>query len=235
MNTITFINFRPDRFSNENLPLPSIKVLPEWYKKFPKYFDQTTHDTSITISTLKNCAPFFDAMSAGYMLTTPCDLYFYEDSNKLPNVDILDDRYKDFVELRPPMEYFPKLEGYHDYHFHWLPDWGIRLEQGYSAMYVSPLNMYELPFLTTNGIVDNDNTSINGKIPFFIKKGFSGIIKKGTPFLQIIPIKRESWKSETELLSENQVIYFYEEAQGKYRDIKSEGYKNVDWVRKHYE
>ena len=33
-------------------------------------------------------------------------------------------------------------------------------------------------------------------IPQQIEEGFEGIIEEGTPILQIIPFKRESWKAE---------------------------------------
>jgi hypothetical protein len=29
-----------------------------------------------------------------------------------------------------------------------------------------------------------------------IEKGFEGVIKQGTPLIQVIPFKRESWESE---------------------------------------
>jgi hypothetical protein len=60
-----------------------------------------------------------------------------------------------------------------------------------------PLNRTDLPFYTLSGIVDSDNYMGEGKVPFFIKKDFTGIIPAGTPIVQIIPIKTdEVWKSE---------------------------------------
>ena len=32
--------------------------------------------------------------------------------------------------------------------------------------------------------------------PFFIKEGFTGLIPYGTPIVQIIPFKRDDWKSK---------------------------------------
>jgi len=35
-----------------------------------------------------------------------------------------------------------------------------------------------------------------GNVPFFFSKDFEGIIPMGTPIAQIIPFKRDDWKSE---------------------------------------
>jgi hypothetical protein len=46
-----------------------------------------------------------------------------------------------------------------------------------------------------SGIVDSTILH-EGSIPFFIKKGFEGIIPAGTPILQIIPFKKDNWTSK---------------------------------------
>jgi hypothetical protein len=43
------------------------------------------------------------------------------------------------------------------------------------------------------GIVDSDKYHGAGNIPFFLKEEFEGLIPKGTPYAQIIPIKRAEW------------------------------------------
>jgi hypothetical protein len=37
---------------------------------------------------------------------------------------------------------------------------------------------------------------------FFLKRGFQGIIKKGTPLFQMIPFKRDNWEMELDLSQE---------------------------------
>ena len=40
-----------------------------------------------------------------------------------------------------------------------------------------------------------------------VKKGFEGIIPAGTPFMQMIPFKRDEWKSEyKEHVMKNQLL-----------------------------
>jgi hypothetical protein len=78
----------------------------------------------------------------------------------------------------------------------WIP----KVEDGYSCLILSPINRTELPFYTASAIVDSDkmNYSHGGNLPFYIKKGFTGLIPAGTPMYQIIPFKRESWKMDVE-------------------------------------
>jgi hypothetical protein len=233
--TIRFINYTPKRYEEDNIPVPIIKTLPDWYKDFPKYIDAKTQEETNpkNISTVKNCVPFFDSMTAGYSLLTPCDIQFYEEDG-IPRAKVLDDKFQDFIGPRGPMQHFHSPEGYYQDHFHWYPAWGVSLPEGYSGIYVNPLNRYELPFLTTSGIIDNDKLSVRGFIPFFLRIGFSGIIKKGTPFMQIIPFKRESWKSETELLTVEEVQEAHLLGMKKYREPKANGYRDSEWERKSY-
>jgi hypothetical protein len=229
-NVITFINYAPNIYEKESDPVSIIKTLPNWYKEIPRYFEQEGQDR---VGTLKNCAPFFDSMTSGYSLLTPCDIEFYQE-NGVPKVNILDDRFKDFVGTRGPMSPFHNPSGYSNYHFHWHPSWAIKLPNGYSGLYVTPLNRFELPFIIASGIIDNDKMSLNGLIPFFLQENFSGIIKKGTPFVQIIPIKREEWTSEVKVLTTEEISNQYKIGEQKYRDPKINGYRDLEWQRKSY-
>lgn len=228
---ITFLNYSRGAESINDGPVPTIKSLPEWYKKFPKYIENKTEE-DITHSTVKNCIPFFDAMSSGYVLTTPCDIEFYIEEN-IPKFKIYEEDHMRFIESRPPMEHFFHPIECHSEHFHWEPRWAVSLPAGYSALYTTPLNRYDLPFITTSGIIDNDVVDVNGLIPFFLKKGFEKVfLPKGTPFVQIIPFKRDNWSSSSIMLSDEDIELKVDFALKKYRSVKAGGYKEVDWHRK---
>ena len=64
----------------------------------------------------------------------------------------------------------------------------------------------------------------------FIKDGFEGLIKEGTPIAQIIPIKTEPWKLErnTNLLAEAKL------ARSESLKHIIGWYKNKYWKRKEY-
>jgi hypothetical protein len=52
--------------------------------------------------------------------------------------------------------------------------------------------------------------------------------------MQIIPFKRESWKSETELLTVEEVQEAHLLGMKKYREPKANGYRDSEWERKSY-
>ena len=89
----------------------------------------------------------------------------------------------------------PRPAGHLNNHLIWLPQWGWKTPRGYSTLVTHPFNRFDLPFTTTTAIIDSDKYWGAGNIPFFLKDGFEGIIPKGTPYVQIIPIKRKKWLS----------------------------------------
>lgn len=204
---------------------PTVDVIPEWYKNAKKFTE--TEDKS---PTFKSCISFFDALSIGYSFVIPSDLTvtIEDGSPKL----IIEDRYKDNFQERPPMKDFAVPEGYDEKHFAFIPDWAIQLPKGYSALYVNPLNRFDLPFLMTNGVIENDEFLSPGAMPFFIKKGFSGTIKSGTPIAQFIPFKREEWTSEVRPLSSETMNMVMSVNTQDLRGKKSGGYRDKYWTRK---
>jgi hypothetical protein len=170
------------------------------------------------------------------MYRTPCDIEIFEDIYKQISVKVLDDKYKDFVQTRTPMPQFTPPLGYHEVHFAWWADWAVALPEGYSALYSQPFNRFELPFITTSGIVDNDNVNLPGTMPFFVIKGFSGTIPAGTPYAQIFPFKRENWQSEVDAdLSYEEMAKLNHENSRKYRQPDGGIYQREVWERRKYE
>ena len=227
---ITFLNGNPYETELYDKPKSIIKTLPKWYKDFPKFisYENKKHPT------LKSCIPFFDAMTAGYTMTTPCDIKFYFEDNSIKH-KVLDDKFEKFIGTRDPIPGFANIEGYHKTHFHWLPHWSLSLPNGYSALYIHPLNRFELPFISTNGIIDNDKMALPGQIPFFLKENFTGVILKNTPIIQIIPFKRENWESVFAISSVEEYNSRMQSGTEKYRNINFGSYKTLDWQQKRYD
>jgi hypothetical protein len=188
------------------------------------------------IPTWKACPAVYDIMGSGYMYKTPCDIEFFEDASGQIQVKVLDEKNKDFIQERMPMPQFKHPMGYHEKHFAWWADWAVELPEGYSALYTQPFNRFELPFLTTSGIIDNDKVHLPGTMPFFIAKGFTGVLPAGTPYAQILPFKRENWEAEIvaqsspmEMMAKNQ------ENSSKYRVPDGGVYQREVWERRKYE
>ena len=250
---IIFRSFRP-WLNKESSSVPSTthSVIPKWYKDadrfakmpngeyykapntvcpFPK--EGTTNDFG-KIPTWKACPAIMDAFSTGYVLKTPCDITFVKDQHGKIDVKMSDLKHKDFVGRRSPMPQFEHPKGYYKEHFAWQPDWGLEVPEGYSCIYMTPMNRFDLPFLNTTGIVDNDKVHLSGTFPFFVVDGYEGTIKAGTPYMQILPFKRENWESEIQLLDQKSIYDKMMDNMKKYRVPDGGVYiKNV-WSRREY-
>jgi hypothetical protein len=173
-------------------------------------------------------------MGAGYVLKTPCDLEFYLDEAGVIAVRVDNPMYQDFCTKRHPMPQFKNPEGYHVHHFAWYPDWGVSVPEGYSVLYTPPLNRFELPFITTSGVIDNDKVELPGTIPFFLAKNFTGVLPAGTPYLQMLPFKRDNWESEVEIVQVDAMAQKNIDNSAKYRTLDGEVYKNQVWAKRSY-
>jgi len=202
------ISFEP-AFENADLfyekPSPASRSMPGWYKKMPLTIDgekMRTIDHGLGVNaTLKACPPFMDSVTSGYLLTLPCDV----------EVSINDDGGLDFnwmadipglVASHSPDQLpgvsFPSSS--HGGALKWKAGWKVKTPRGYSTMFVHPLNRSDLPFYTFSGIVETDRYSVATEFPFIFSneviQDYPFIIEKGTPIVQVIPFKRNNWKSE---------------------------------------
>lgn len=187
---ITFIN--TIGFDDIEKPIPASELISDWYKQTQSYMsgEKVPNGNGGTTSTIKRCMPVFDAMTAGYLLLLPADVYISIIDGKQvfqwPQFDLIQFHP---VEQAPnhPMGNglpFPKF----------MNPWGVKTPDGYSILLIGPMHR-ELPFHVLPGIIDTDKYPAPVNVIFSMKDpNFEGMIPKGTPFAQIIPFKRESWK-----------------------------------------
>jgi hypothetical protein len=144
---ITFITNRYHLSSESNsCPKSTAKTIPKWYKDADVYAINpvtkkpwTNPQDGGKIPTWKACPAILDVMSSGYVLTTPCDIEFYNDKNRIM-VKIDDVNCQDFVHVRDPLPQFVHPMGYDENHFAWWIDWCISVPKGYSVLYTHPMN-----------------------------------------------------------------------------------------------
>jgi hypothetical protein len=173
-------------------------------------------------------------MLSGYSLVTPVDIFISETAEGDLKVGWNSpDEFFDFVHERPSESgaKIPRPAGHHPNHLAWRGSWGFKTPRGWSVLVTHPLNRFDLPFTTTSGIIDSDNYSTSGNLPFFIKKGFTGVIPAGTPIAQLIPIKRESWTA----VPNDKGLQYLEHLQGETVRTEGKSYKKLFWDRKSYE
>jgi hypothetical protein len=223
------------KFSNTNgwkdleKPQPASAFIPDWYKNVESYMGgkKITNGNGGTTATIKKCMPVFDAITVGYIITLPADImvtlkegnqYFEWANFGLISFHPIEQAPEH--PLRKPHQY-PK----------WNNPWSIKTPKGYSTLFVQPFHR-ESVFTILPGIVDTDIYTAPVNFPFVINDpNFEGLIPKGTPIAQVIPIKRDVWKMEFGKQEElNEQANITVKLQTKFFDR----YKNMFWERKEY-
>ena len=110
--------------------------------------------------------------------------------------------------------------------------WSIKTPRGWSIMIMEPQHREPGPIECATGIVDTDTCSIPFNMFFKLRDpSFEGMIPAGTPFLQIIPFKRQNWKSTLGGKAERKNFQL---DQSKLMTIFFDGYKKFWWQKKEY-
>lgn len=203
MNKIKFYPFSEKTQSFTPEPAPASKSIPKWYKDQPGSIDdEKALPTGNMTSTIKRCMPIFDYMTAGYTIPLPCDFYIdATDPEKITwsvpmpmksfSVDMVS-----FHSVEQYSNYPIDKTKYHKDLFRILPFWAVGTPEGYSSLFMQPIHKDHTPLLAFGGMIDTDAFLSDGHLSFLVEKDFKGIIKQGTPLVQVIPIKREEWEME---------------------------------------
>jgi hypothetical protein len=197
------IKFIPAIGTDTNIydpPVPASKLIPEWYKNQNKYVGGTksySQENGTINHTIKGCMPVFDVMTAGYIYTLPADVIFSKGENG--NVNTLwSTNDLGMIQSHPQPQYdsYSIPDEYEQIGLKFINPWITQTPPGYSCLFIQPTFRDDLPFYVLPAIVDTDTHPINVNFPFFIRKDFEGMLPMGTPIMQIIPFKRDSWSHE---------------------------------------
>jgi hypothetical protein len=206
-------------------PIPAVQGLPGWFKALPaKAFNPTM---GVELETVKKCPPFIDAMTYGFLIPLAIDL-------KVQNGEFTWD-----FEIPKGLvsEYSHSPIGFHDpsqiagtpffdddrFVVKFNNFWTIEAPPGYSLLFTHPVNRTDLPFTTLTGLVDCDrffDSPLNFPARWHDTK-FTGVLPKGTPVAQCMPVKRDSWAVRLDVLSDEATARIIEtrEALGSGTDV----------------
>jgi hypothetical protein len=201
-------------YIKEDYPTPAKLNIPEWFKKL---------EHSALNKTVKGCMPFLDSLTAGYILKMPQDLYIRHNvDNKNEKGEEFKDSFQTYglhdasqvlyaksinlnsgidTHSTKQLEGSPFIKKNKNFPFYKIVNpWKIKTPKGYSCLFVPPLNNSDDRFSIISGIVDTDTFPNEINFPIVLNGDkypvLEDTIKKGTPYVQIIPFKRESWKLE---------------------------------------
>ncbi len=205
----------------DNHPKPIKLNIPQWFKdlehKFPKL-------------TVKGCMPFLDTLTTGYVLSLPQP--FLINHNIL---DDQGNRISKFIPANVVSEFgvLFNLNNRHDQETQLHPEfqvensslaqknknlpiqkfvnpWIIKTPPGYSCLFLPPMNNQDDRFSIIPGIVDTDKYNNQINFPFIVNGDkypvLETILKKGTPYVQVIPFKREGWKIKISEYKKDEIV-----------------------------
>jgi hypothetical protein len=175
-----------------DLPVAASNVIPDWYRQMESYMggEKKPNGSGQTTATLKRCMPVFDSIAAGYIIKTPADVYVkVKDGQQYfewANLNLI--QFHDVIQAPT----HPMRKGDYSYP-KWTNPWGIETPKGYSTLFVQPFHRESI-FTIFPGIVDTDSYTAPVNFPFVINDPeFEGLIPAGTPMVQVIPFKRDTW------------------------------------------
>jgi hypothetical protein len=230
-------------------PEPAHKFVPDWYRKGERFINKEDGgldipDESYRSGGLKSCNPFLDSIIAGYIQATSCAIDITKNDGEGP----IEYRY---VELNENDEYIevenlniiserqgsightvPRPHGHSKNHMVWSGHWGWETPRGYSMLVTHPMNQFQLPYTTASGFMESDRFTAGGNIPWYIKEGWIGVIPKGSPMYQIIPVKRDKWFGYVgKKFISKKSLFMGQQA----RNVPYGFYRDKLWVKKNYE
>ena len=223
------INFRArskTEFEIQLKPYPAVKQLPKWFvdadpyqSEFPE--SQEPHKlifrNRIPNLTYKKCVPLLDGLSAGYIIPLWTDVMI-EIQNTFPEV-YWKTIHTVFEIHGESSRKVPAPAGYDNVVYKYNNCWIPQTPKGYSCLITSPFGYNDLPFRAIPAVVDTDRSTLELVFPMWVKKGFEGIVEKGTPLIQIIPFERDDW---------NSTFDYYED--GEYKTIIEEKNFNTTMI-----
>jgi hypothetical protein len=177
-------------------PVPAREALPAWLRTMPATAFSDIHGEELR--TVKQCPPFIDAMSHGFMIPLPCDVRVEGGvlswNWNLPALSAAE-------HPRSPISFHAPAQvtgtPFHDadtviVKFHSF--WTVELEPGWSLFATHPVNRHDLPFRLLSGLVDADRFNDIGILfpAVWTDPDFNGVLARGTPIAQCLPVPRSA-------------------------------------------
>ena len=196
-------------------PIPAVRDIPEWYKKLSAHV--------VGKLNIKGCQPVQDALTSGYLLRLPQDMeiaynFFNKDiGKKVISVNFAMENshfYHNLLQANPQAHDTAQVGGENSFLAQKNSSHGkasipkiinpfkILTPPGYSCLFLPPLLREYDHFHIIPGVVDTDTYHQTVNFPFTFNKdkypSYKKIFKRGTPYVQVIPFKRNNWKMEIE-------------------------------------
>ena len=139
-------------------PVPARDALPEWLRRMPPTAPSAFHGREVR--TVKQCPPFVEAMTHGFVVPLPCDVRV-EAGRFSWDWEVASPEGREHPRAPPAFHLPAQLTGapFHDENrsaIKFNSFWTIELEPGWALFATHPVNREDLPFRTLTGLVHAD-------------------------------------------------------------------------------
>jgi hypothetical protein len=211
---VTRIVFRCDPALAAHLPrpAPARAALPDWLRAMRPSAFSPTHGQDVR--TVKQCPPFIDAMTYGFIMPLPCDVTMRDGqlswhwdvpapsvhAHPRAPISFHVPEQVDGTPLHRPDRALVKFNSF----------WTIALEPGWSLFATHPVNRDDLPFRLLTGLVDADRFNDVGILfpAVWTDPCFAGTLPRGTPVAQCFAVPRAASELVFEAFSAEQAARY---------------------------
>ena len=180
-------------------PIMARRGLPDWLKNMPSHV--LSGDLGLDIETAKQCPPFVDAMSGGFLMPLAADITV--ENGKLSwqwdlpaSPTIAYPRAPVSFHVSDQLRGSPLFES-DSFAVKFTNYWTASLSPGIGFLCTHPANRLDLPFRTVTGLVRSDTYENFIHFPaLWTDPDFSGVLPRGTPVAQCYPVPLERLEME---------------------------------------
>ena len=175
-------------------PVAAREALPDWLRTMARSAASDMHPAPVR--TVKQCPPFVDAMTHGFVMPLACDVVVRAGTlswdwdipalaaahHPRGPVSFHAPAQADGTPFHKPDQVIVKFNSF----------WTVALEPGWSLFATHPVNRADLPFRLLSGLVDSDRFNDVGLLfpAVWTDPAFEGVLPRGTPVAQCFPVPR---------------------------------------------
>ena len=217
-----FIEFKTDVKGLEEIaPVkPSNFFLPKWFKGMsdsieqpalhekgkPNYFGKKGDIAKKhTSGTVKRCPAIVDLITEGFIIPMWCDFLVQRDMETL-EWDNRNFPYGIEFHSKEQIKGWDLKKTDFPEGVKFANPWRIKTPPGYSVMFMTPTYQFEKRFTVLPGIVETDSYH-HVNFPSVWHTTKDAIIERGTPFIQVIPFKRDDWEYSNSQMDDKDLRY----------------------------
>lgn len=150
--------------------------------------------------TVKRCPAIVDLLSEGFIIPMWCD-FLIQRNKTLLEYDNKNFPYGIDFHVKEQIYNWPLKKTDFPEGVKFNNPWRIYTPPGYSVLFTQPTYQFEKRFTVLPGIVETDKYHhINFPTIWHTTK--DAIIDRGTPFIQVIPFKRDSWNLDVDQMND---------------------------------